>query len=164
MKKFTAVLLLVVLVFSCVACGSEQKAEKYCWNCGEGITKEASFCEHCGAKIDTTQNGGAISNSEENANNERQQYIGIWKCEDENEYIYVYENGDGDYYGNGLKGGNYHYNHFNWEIEGQYFVKRNIGAHGGEVINKYELDGECLLNGQGKVVFRKYSNDPTIDI
>lgn len=56
MKRFTALILLVVLVFSLFACGEEQKAEKYCWNCGEGITKEASFCEHCGTKLNETQN------------------------------------------------------------------------------------------------------------
>ncbi len=56
MKRFTALILLVVLAFFLFACGEEQKAEKYCWNCGEGITKEASFCEHCGTNLNETQN------------------------------------------------------------------------------------------------------------
>lgn len=29
----------------------EEKAEKYCSSCGEGITKLAVYCEHCGAAV-----------------------------------------------------------------------------------------------------------------
>lgn len=163
MKKTTIVLLVFALTLSLAACGEEQKAEKYCWNCGEGITKEASFCEHCGTKQNGTQTG--VSDHESVTIDNKEKYVGIWKCEGEDEYIYVYENGDGDYYGDSPLPEKYpHYNHFNWEIEGKYFVKRNIGAHGGEVVNKYELDGDCLLDGQGNVAFRKCSDDPTVDI
>ena len=51
MKRFLALVLSVVMVFSLVACGSDGKAEKYCWNCGEGISKSDSFCGHCGTDV-----------------------------------------------------------------------------------------------------------------
>ncbi|MBE6766548.1 MAG: zinc-ribbon domain-containing protein [Ruminococcaceae bacterium] len=58
MKRILAVFLAIVMMFSLVACGGggedEAKAEKYCWNCGEGITKNATFCEHCGTEINAT--------------------------------------------------------------------------------------------------------------
>ena len=51
MKKILAILLAIVMVFSLCACGKEQKAEKYCFNCGKGITENADFCEQCGANV-----------------------------------------------------------------------------------------------------------------
>lgn len=60
MKKFLAILLAVVMVLSLVACGDKGKAEKYCWSCGEGISKKDSFCEYCGASVKDT--GGESEN------------------------------------------------------------------------------------------------------
>ena len=51
MKRLIALVLAVLMVFPLVACGSEEKAEKYCWNCGEDVSKKASFCEHCGSDV-----------------------------------------------------------------------------------------------------------------
>ena len=69
MKRIVALILTVIMIFALVACDKE-KAEKYCWSCGEGITKSAVFCEHCGAKInessnDTTTTTTTTSHSEE---------------------------------------------------------------------------------------------------
>lgn len=53
MKRFVALLMAMVLLMTLTACENE-KAEKYCWNCGEGITKEASFCPSCGTEQGAT--------------------------------------------------------------------------------------------------------------
>jgi hypothetical protein len=53
MKRFVALLMAVALLMTLTACGNE-KAEKYCWNCGEGISKDVSFCSNCG-----TEQGGS---------------------------------------------------------------------------------------------------------
>ena len=37
------------MLFSLCACANNQKAEKYCSSCGEGLSNEDAFCEHCGA-------------------------------------------------------------------------------------------------------------------
>lgn len=56
MKKSIALLSIIVLLLSMVACGNEkEKAEKYCWNCGEGISKAVSFCGYCGAAVKDNQ-------------------------------------------------------------------------------------------------------------
>ena len=52
MKKFIILLLAIMMCLACVACGNDaEKADKYCWNCGKGITLYASFCENCGAAV-----------------------------------------------------------------------------------------------------------------
>lgn len=51
MKKVIVLLLVLVIAFPLVACGEEAKAEKHCFSCGEDITKDAMFCEHCGATV-----------------------------------------------------------------------------------------------------------------
>lgn len=48
MKNVLAIILSIIMSFSFVACG---KAEKYCSSCGEGISKNVAFCEHCGASV-----------------------------------------------------------------------------------------------------------------
>lgn len=54
MKKFLAITLSIIMLFSLVACGNDEKAEKYCSSCGEQISKDATFCENCGAKLDVS--------------------------------------------------------------------------------------------------------------
>ena len=90
--------------------------------------------------------------------NERQKYIGIWEDEETKEYMYIYPDGTGDLY----KG--YHYNSFTWEVEDEYLVRHSTSAHGGDVVIKYSLDDDCLLDKQMKIAFRKYSEDTTVDI
>lgn len=52
MKKTLLLLIVLILLFTLVACGTETpKAEKYCWSCGGGVTKQAVFCEHCGVSL-----------------------------------------------------------------------------------------------------------------
>lgn len=55
MKRLLAIALSIIMVLSLAACGDEEKAEKYCSNCGGGILKSAAYCEHCGAEVGTTQ-------------------------------------------------------------------------------------------------------------
>lgn len=50
MKKILAILLSILMMLSFAACGKE-KAEKYCFSCGEVISKKSAFCEHCGASV-----------------------------------------------------------------------------------------------------------------
>lgn len=69
MKKIIAVILSFVMVFLLVACGNEptaeneSKEEKYCFNCGEGISKAATFCEHCGTDVKNTNSEGASNDN-----------------------------------------------------------------------------------------------------
>ena len=51
------------MVFSLCACGKEQKAGKYCFNCGKGISKNVTFCEHCGANVKENGNENFSSNT-----------------------------------------------------------------------------------------------------
>ena len=69
MKRIVALVLAVIMIFALVACDKE-KAEKYCWSCGEGITKSAVFCEHCGAKINESSGDNATTTSTTNNNSE----------------------------------------------------------------------------------------------
>lgn len=48
MKRIISLFMAVVLLMSLTACGG--KAERYCWNCGEGIAKSATFCSSCGVE------------------------------------------------------------------------------------------------------------------
>ena len=66
MKRLIALVLALVMCLPLIACGSE-KAEKYCWSCGEGISKEVAFCGHCGASVKDNQKETAANteNSEE---------------------------------------------------------------------------------------------------
>ncbi len=52
MKKTLLLFVVIITVFSLVACETEtSKSEKYCWSCGGDITKQAVFCEHCGISL-----------------------------------------------------------------------------------------------------------------
>ena len=56
MKKTIALLLIMVLLLSMVACRhEEEQPNKYCWNCGEGISTTVSFCGACGAAVQNQQ-------------------------------------------------------------------------------------------------------------
>ena len=70
MKKFLSLILSIILLFSLCACGNNNKAEKYCSSCGEGISKDSAFCDHCGATIDNTKNENADISSPTNSNTE----------------------------------------------------------------------------------------------
>ncbi len=50
MKRISAFLLVILTVLSMASCGKE-KAEKYCYNCGEGILKKDSYCSACGTLV-----------------------------------------------------------------------------------------------------------------
>lgn len=123
MKKAISILLVLVLVLSLWACGSNTSASDY---------------------IGVWQNKGAVL--------------------DGYQYIYVYRDGTGDYYGTGVTGGKYHhFNPFVWKIEGEYFVKESDGSHG-TTIYKYTLEGDRLLDKQGKVAFIRVSQDTSVDL
>lgn len=56
MKKTIALLLIMVLLLSMVACRhEEEQPKKYCWNCGAGISTTVSFCGACGAAVQNQQ-------------------------------------------------------------------------------------------------------------
>ena len=54
MKKIAVLFVALCILLTLVACGNE-KAEKYCWNCGEGIKKNVSFCSNCGSAVNDNQ-------------------------------------------------------------------------------------------------------------
>lgn len=51
MKRILINMLSFLLVLSLCACGNSKKTEKFCSNCGKGISKEVAFCENCGASV-----------------------------------------------------------------------------------------------------------------
>ncbi|MBQ1950799.1 MAG: zinc ribbon domain-containing protein [Clostridia bacterium] len=63
MRKLFAVMFVLILLLSLVACGKE-KADKYCWSCGKGISKDVSFCSYCGASV---KNNEADASTEESS-------------------------------------------------------------------------------------------------
>ncbi|MBQ5824061.1 MAG: hypothetical protein IIW48_04570 [Clostridia bacterium] len=58
MKKTIAFLLSVIIAFSFASCGKE-KAEMYCYSCGEGMAKSDSFCASCGTPAKETDSTSA---------------------------------------------------------------------------------------------------------
>ncbi|MBR5295635.1 MAG: zinc ribbon domain-containing protein, partial [Clostridia bacterium] len=72
--------LTMITIFTLIACSEKEKAGKYCWNCGEGLNKDASFCEYCGVEtknieektttISETSEKDTASNVEENQHEE----------------------------------------------------------------------------------------------
>ncbi len=54
LKKLLALLLVGTLLLSMTACKNE-KADKYCSNCGNGVSKSASFCDECGAELNKVE-------------------------------------------------------------------------------------------------------------
>ena len=49
MKKLLAIILSIIMVFSLCACGNKETGKINCSSCGESISKDVAFCEHCGA-------------------------------------------------------------------------------------------------------------------
>ena len=90
-------------------------------------------------------------------------YVGVWKNPDGgNGYMYVYEDGTGDYYGKLSTGDITHFNAFAWEVKGGYLVMTSSIA-GSEHTIKYKLDGTSLLDSQGKVRYELYEKDTSVD-
>ena len=94
--------------------------------------------------------------------NDSSKYVGVWKYADRDEYMYIYEDGTGDFYGSWMSDG--HYNSFTWEVEGDYLVRHYTKSSGGAAIAKYTLEDDCLLDSQKKIAFRKHSTDTTVDV
>ncbi len=63
MKRWASCLLAMMMVLSLAAC-SKQAADRYCTNCGHGLTKKVSFCDECGAAV-----GGTTQTSTDGADN-----------------------------------------------------------------------------------------------
>ena len=70
MKKIIAIALLIIIVLSLCACGSDKERKINCSNCGESIVKDAAFCEHCGIAVNTTD--------DQSDDNSKNNIIGIW--------------------------------------------------------------------------------------
>lgn len=67
MKRILIFVLVVLMAFSISSCGKET-AEKYCYNCGKGITKEYAYCPDCGTLVknigETTEESTAVTTTE----------------------------------------------------------------------------------------------------
>lgn len=110
MKRILLYTVSIVMLFSLCACANKQKAEKYCSSCGEGISKNATFCEHCGVPTndiitDINNNDELVSeiecpkfvgqtieeikkNTEYTDNFEFEEF---WESNEDYDYGYVYE-------------------------------------------------------------------------
>ncbi len=69
MKKFLAITLSIIMVFSLCACGNKETAKINCSSCGESISKDVAFCEHCGAAVNSekTESEDASSDNSSSA-------------------------------------------------------------------------------------------------
>ena len=56
MKRFLALAMVMATIFSFVACGKDENAQKDCSSCSKSISKDAAFCEYCGVAVKTTEN------------------------------------------------------------------------------------------------------------
>ena len=75
--------------------------------------------------------------------------------------MYVYEDGTGDAYAiRKISNEGEHFNSFEWEIDGEYFVKKSKNFD----TTKYTIDGDSMLDKQGKIVFTKVSDNTSVDI
>ena len=67
MKKVVVLIVsILVMVAAFVGCERvQEKAEKYCWSCGTGITKKAAYCENCGVAVKEidNENEGLLSDN-----------------------------------------------------------------------------------------------------
>ena len=59
MKKLLVITLSLIIVFSLCACGSKEMEKINCSSCGESISKDVAFCEHCGAAVNNADNESA---------------------------------------------------------------------------------------------------------
>lgn len=67
MKKIISFGLILVLLFSLVACGknNEEQGKRYCSNCDEMISVSAKFCEHCGNDLSNENNSKTNSQDDD---------------------------------------------------------------------------------------------------
>lgn len=64
MKRFLSLLIVVIMLLSLAACGSEtSEVANCCWSCGGDITRQAAFCEHCGASLKENSDTPTSGNS-----------------------------------------------------------------------------------------------------
>ena len=113
--------------------------------------------------------GSNNSNENEKSSNEdkNSEYVGIWKpvVSGKYAYLYIYKDGTGDYYKEEYHAGNYsHYNRFTWEVSDGYLAKQDGCEAWLNGTEKFLLKDNCLLDSQGKVVYQRYSSDPSVDI
>jgi|GEM_PF-1173755 len=64
MKKILATALSIIMVFSLCSCENNDEVETYCNNCGQCISNNVDFCEHCGVEINNNTNTGNNTSSE----------------------------------------------------------------------------------------------------
>ena len=70
MKRILSLVLSIIMMFSLCACGNNEKAEKYCSSCGEGISKDVAFCEHCGAAVNNEKTESEDTSSDNSSSTE----------------------------------------------------------------------------------------------
>lgn len=70
MKRILSLVLSIIMLLSLCACGNNDKTEKYCSSCGEGISKEVVFCEHCGAAVNNEKNESVDTSSDNSSSTE----------------------------------------------------------------------------------------------
>ncbi|MBE6981425.1 MAG: hypothetical protein E7437_03780 [Ruminococcaceae bacterium] len=95
---------------------------------------------------------------------EKDAYVGIWQLEEaKNYYIYIYEDGTGDYYSTSY-GHSGHHDYFDWKIKDGYLVIEEPDGMFGSFITTLKLSGKQLFDKQGDLYASKYSSSTSKDV
>ncbi len=70
MKRFLAITLSIIIVFSLCACGNKETAKINCSSCGESISKDVAFCEHCGVAVNNEKTESENTSSDNSSSAE----------------------------------------------------------------------------------------------
>ena len=70
MKKIIAIVVLLSVVFSLVACNTSNTSTSDCDNCGENIPNNVKFCPHCGEPINSSNNSDNNLESDDSSQKE----------------------------------------------------------------------------------------------
>ena len=70
MKKIIAIVVLLSVVFSLVACNTSNTSTSDCDNCGENISNNVKFCPHCGEPINSSNNSDNNLESDDSSQKE----------------------------------------------------------------------------------------------
>ena len=71
MKRLVAIVLILIILASLAACGSEPQMS--CGECGKSVSANTAFCEYCGAKLSANDGAGSSTTEDISTTNNNKQ-------------------------------------------------------------------------------------------